>query len=108
MPKPGTSGKSGFFHVPSTKLQYQAEVQLPEVPGRQDDDDDEEDMKRNWKLWTYFVVILLLQTSKSQDQCIMPSSEPLQPIVFAGPSGVGKGQSVVGSGTGRRAIPVAK
>ena len=30
--RPGTSGKSGLFHVPSTELQYQAEVQLPEVP----------------------------------------------------------------------------
>ena len=29
----GTSCKSGLFHVPSTELQYQAEVQLPEVPG---------------------------------------------------------------------------
>jgi hypothetical protein len=33
---PGTSGKSGLFHVPSTELQYQAEVQLPEVTGTSD------------------------------------------------------------------------
>ena len=72
------------------------------------DDEEEKDMKPNWKLVLPYFVILLLKTAESQDQCIMPSSEPLQPIVFAGPSGVGKGQSVVGSGTGRRAIPVAK
>ena len=29
---PGTSNKSGLFHVPATELQYQAGVQLLEVP----------------------------------------------------------------------------